>query len=306
MRIVSLLPAATEIIYFLNLQKNLAGISKDSNFPAETIKIPKITDSIISNDLKSIEIDRIVKLYKHKGKSVFHIKKNLLKKLNPDLVLTQELCPVCAPSFDDVRQACKIIRKNYSLISLEPHTIGGILENIKTIASFTNSEKIAEKKIKDLEERILEIKSRTQNLPRKSTLIIEWLDPFMAAGHWVPEMVYIAGATLLFSKKGERSRRISWAEIIKLDPEVLIISPCGFDIARTKKELDLISTRFGFKKLRAYRNRQIYLVDADAFLTRPGPRIIDGIEIFSEILYPSIFKRKYTEKDWMKYDFGKI
>lgn len=298
MRIVSLLPAATEIVYLLNLQKSLVGISKDSNFPRQTFKIPKLTESIISNDLTSRKIDEKVKSFKHRGQSVFHINEKLLKQIDPSLILTQELCPVCAPSFSDVRKACKILKDSYSLISLEPHTISDVFENIKTIARHAASEDIAKQKIVDLKRRILAVQRKVKSLPKKSVLAIEWLDPIMVAGHWVPQMIELAGGRALISKIGERSRRISWNDILLLNPDVLIIAPCGFNIERTKKEINLITQKPGFKNLKAYKNKSIYLVDGDSYITRPGPRIVDGIEIFSQILYPNIFKRKYSKAAW--------
>lgn len=298
MRIVSLLPAATEMIFLLGLEKSLVGISKDSDFPEEVQKIPKLTHSIISNDLTSREINEKVRYYEHKGQSVFHINRNLLKKLNPSLVLTQELCPVCAPSFTDARKACKILKTSYSLVSLEPHTVNDIFENVRTIGEYTNSQNTAKQKIKDLKKRINNIKIKIRTAKRPSVLIIEWLDPLMVSGHWVPQMVELAGGRSLISKVGGKSKRAFWSDVPFNNPDILIIAPCGFGIKRTKKEINLITKRSGFKNLKAYKNKNIYLVDGDSFLTRPGPRVIDGIEIFAEIFHPNIFQRKYPKTAW--------
>ncbi len=279
MKILSLLPAGLDIIDLLGLEKSLIR--------------EKITTSPISNELNSITIDRRVKAYIHKGQSVFHIKRKILKKISPDLVITQELCPVCAPTFTQVQKSCKILKKDYSLISLEPESIEGVFENIKTIAKFTSKEKKALVEIRKLENRLKNIKSKIQKFKKLSILIIEWLNPIMIAGHWVPEMVQAAGGKMLVSKKGERSKEVSWSKILNLNPDVLIIAPCGFDIERTKEELDLITKRKGFKNLKAFKNKKIFLVNGDLYLTRPGPKLIDGIEIIAEILYPKKFKRKY-------------
>lgn len=286
------------MVYLLGVEKSLVGISRDSDFPKEVQKIPKLTQSIISNKLSSGEIDRVVKLYKHKGQSVFHINKKLLKKLNPSLILTQELCPVCAPSFTDARKACKILKTSYSLVSLEPHTVDDIFENIKTIGEYTNSQDTAKQKIINLKKRINNIKIKIKTAKRPSVLIVEWLNPIMASGHWVPQMIELAGGRSLISKVGEKSRRVLWSDVPLNDPDILIIAPCGFDIKRTKKEINLITKRSGFKNLKAYNNKNIYLVDGDSFLTRPGPRIVDGIEILAEIFHPNIFKRKYPKIAW--------
>lgn len=284
MKILSLLPAGSDIISLLGLENSLVK--------------EKVTSSLISNSLSSLEIDRKVRAYKHKGQSVFHIKRSLIKKINPDVVITQELCPVCAPTFTQVEKSCKILKKDYSLISLEPESIEGVFENIKTIAKFTRREKMARAQISRLRERLKSVKLKTQVFRKPTVLVIEWLNPIMIAGHWVPEMVETSGGKMLVSKKGEKSKKISWDEILNLNPDILIIAPCGFDIKRTKKELDLIRNKKGFKNLKAVRNKKVFLVNGDLYLTRPGPKLVEGIEIIAQILYPQEFKRKYDTNSY--------
>jgi len=284
MKILSLLPAGSDIINLLGLENSLVK--------------EKVTSSLISNSLGSLEIDRKIRAYKHKGQSVFHIDRDLLKKIDPDVVITQELCPVCAPTFTQVEKSCKILKKNYSLISLTPESIEDVFENIKTIAKFTGREKMARAQISRLRERLKNVKLKTQVFRKPSVLVIEWLNPIMIAGHWVPEMVETTGGKMLVSKKGEKSKKISWDEILKLNPDVLIIAPCGFDIKRTKKELDLITKRKGFKNLKAVRNKKVFLVNGDLYLTRPGPKLVEGVEIIAQILYPQEFKRKYDKNSY--------
>ena len=284
MKILSLLPAGSDIINLLGLENSLVK--------------EKVTSSLISNSLGSLEIDRKIRAYKHKGQSVFHIDRDLLKKIDPDVVITQELCPVCAPTFTQVEKSCKILKKNYSLISLTPESIEDVFENIKTIAKFTGREKMARAQISRLRERLKNVKLKTQVFRKPSVLVIEWLNPIMIAGHWVPEMVETAGGKMLVSKKGEKSKKITWDEILNLNPDVLIIAPCGFDIKRTKKELDLITKRKGFKNLKAVGNKKVFLVNGDLYLTRPGPKLVEGIEIIAQILYPEEFKRKYNTNSY--------
>lgn len=284
MKILSLLPAGSDIVNLLGLE----------NFLVKE----KVTSSLISNSLSSLEIDKKVRIYKHKGQSVFHINRGLLKKIDPDVVITQELCPVCAPTFTEVEKSCKILKKDYSLISLEPESIEGVFENIKTIAKFARREKMARAQISRLSERLKSVKLKTQAFRKPSVLVIEWLNPIMIAGHWVPEMIETAGGRMLAAKKGEGSKEVSWNKILKFNPDVLIIAPCGFDIKRTKKELDLIRNKKGFKNLKAVRNKKIFLVNGDLYLTRPGPKLVEGIEIIAQILYPQEFKRKYDTNSY--------
>lgn len=299
MKIVSLLPAATEMVCLLRLEKSLVGISDDSDYPASILKLPKVTAvTFNSNSLSSIEIDKKVKEAKHRGSSVFHIDKKLLAKLSPDLILTQELCPVCAPAFTDVEKAAKSILSKAKILSLEPHSINDIFDNIREVGKYTNLNNNAKESIKILKSRLSVVAKKLKGLNKSSVLIIEWLDPIMVAGHWVPEIVERAGGKMLLAKKKEKSKNIAWEDVINLNPDIIIIAPCGFDIKRTKKELSLITSKKGFKTLNAYKNKKIFLVNGNDYLTRPGPRIIDGVEILAEIFNPQIFKRKYPTSSW--------
>ena len=299
MKIVSLLPAATEMVCLLGLGKSLVGISDDSDYPKSVLKLPKVTTvSFDSNSLSSIDIDKKVKEAKHRGSSVFHIDKKLLAKLAPDLILTQELCPVCAPAFTDVEKAARKILQNTKIISLEPHTINDIFQNINQVAKTTQISTV--KIIKNLKSRLSIVDKKVKGQKKPSVLIIEWLDPIMIAGHWVPEMVEKAGGKMLIAKKKEKSRQIDWEDVLKLDPDIVIIAPCGFSIKRTLQEINLLTAQKDFKKLKAFKNKRIYLVDGNAYLTRPGPRIIDGVEILAEIIHSETFPKKYPKSSWQE------
>jgi iron complex transport system substrate-binding protein len=296
MKIVSLLPAATEMVCLLGLEKNLVGISDDNDYPASILKLPKITASTITNSLSSLEIDKRVKAAKHRGSSVFHIDQTLLAKLAPDLIFTQELCPVCAPAFTDVEKAARKVLTNAKIISFEPHTINDIFENIREVAKATQTSSL--KPIKSLKSRLSIVSKKIVSVTKPSVLIIEWLDPLMIAGHWVPEMVERAGGKMLIAKKQEPSQYIVWDDLLRLNPDIIIIAPCGFDIKRTVDEIGLITNKKGFKNLKAVKNKQVFLIDGNAYLTRPGPRIVDGVEILAEIFHPHIFFRKYPASSW--------
>lgn len=282
MRILSLLPAATEIVYLLGLEKYL-------------VWDPKLTSSSISNAMTSLEIDMAVKRLGHRGNGVFHIDQKKVKELKPDLILTQELCSVCAISFTEIEKAARILDSDVKIISLEPESVEDILENILLVGKVTNRLKVARKLVTRFKARIKKLITRNKKTnKRPKVLVVEWLDPLMVAGHWVPEMVEIAGGQMLITKRGEKSRRIKQAQL-NLNPDILIIAPCGFDIVRTIQESKLIDDlrlKINDKKTKDY------LMDGNAFLTRPGPRIVDGIEILAEILHPEIFKRKHTKNNW--------
>jgi len=297
-RIVSLLPAATEIVCLLGLEKSLVGVTDDSDFPEEVLKLPKVTTTMIDPNLSSLEIDTRVKAAKHRGSSVFHINSVLLAKLAPDLILTQELCPVCAPAFTDVEKAAKQIVRTTKIISLEPHSISDILTNVRTVGELTKTKEKAEAIIARLKSRLSFVAKRVSSQEKLSVLIIEWIDPLMVAGHWVPEMVEWAGGTMLIAKKKAPSQYIEWNDVLTLDPDCIIIAPCGFSIARSLDEVGLIKQKKDFKKLTAYKNNRIFLVDGNAYLTRPGPRVIDGVEIMAEIFSPTVRKRKYPPSAW--------
>ncbi|EKD91312.1 MAG: Substrate-binding protein of ABC transporter [uncultured bacterium] len=295
MRILSLLPAATEIIFLLGLEKNLVGVSHECDYPAQVKILPKVTSSPVSNLMSSLEIDKAVKKLSHKGPGIFHINSKVLGKLKPDLILTQELCEVCAVGFNKVKKAARILDSDVKIISLEPESVEDILDNIKTVGDYTNSRARSRKIVQKLRKKIDFLASHISphTSPKPKVLIIEWLDPVMIAGHWVPEMVELAGGECLLSNKGEKSVYITPKDLKKLSPDIIIFAPCGFDISRTLKEKKLIND------LRLMINEsEFYLMDGNSFLTRPGPRVIDGVEIFSEIIHPEILQRKHTKKDW--------
>jgi iron complex transport system substrate-binding protein len=300
-RILSLLPAATEIVYFLGGEKDLVGVSGDCDYPKIVKKLPQITTSFLPANITSGEIDSEVRKRRHQGQSVFHIDEKLLTRLHPDVILTQELCSVCAIAYTQVKKAVKILSGPHVLVSLEPESVEDVYANILTVAAYTNAHKEAEIQIQGLKNRIHTLRSslaKRDSKRKPSVLVIEWLDPLMVAGHWVPQMITYAGGRNLITHVGEKSTVIDWEDVIRLNPDYLIISPCGFTIERTKKELDLITRRKNYSKLSSYKRKGIVVVDGNAYLTRPGPRLIDGIEIFSEIFYPSLFARKHNKNAW--------
>jgi len=217
---------------------------------------------------------------------VYHLDDRQLTELRPDLILTQELCSVCAPSYTLVQQAAKLLDSETKIVSLEPQGLLDILDNLLLVGTLTGRTVQAEALVGSLRARIERVRSRARGLPAPRVACLEWLDPIYAAGHWVPEMVEIAGGRDILGRSRDPSFIIAWEQIITADPEVVVVMPCGFDVPRTRRELHALTERPGWNDLRAVRNGRVYLTDASAYFNRPGPRIVDGVEILAKILHP--------------------
>ena len=286
MRIVSLLPSATEMVAALGLSDELVGISHDCDYPSEIRARPVLSEAIVTTDLPSGLIETRIRGQVHKGKSVYHLDERQLAHLRPDLILTQELCSVCAPSYTLVQQAAKLLDAETKIVSLEPLGLFDILDNILLVGTLAGRTGQAEALVRDLRARIERVRSRAAGLPTPRVACIEWLDPLYAAGHWVPEMVEIAGGRDVLGKNREPSFVVGWDEIVTTDPEFLMIMPCGFNVPRTRHEVHLLMERPGWNVLQAVHHGRVYLTDASAYFNRPGPRIVDGLEILAQILHP--------------------
>ncbi len=290
MRIVSLLPSATEIVYELGLGDQLVGVSHDCDWPPEVLKKAKLSQAVVHSEMPSAEIDHIVRERLHSGLSVYHIDAELLQKLKPDLILTQELCEVCAPSFDDVRQAVKLLYRQPQIVSLEPHTLEDIFDTIVTVGEVSGTIDRAQELVAQLRQRIERVRARTESVSHRPTVCcIEWLDPVMIAGHWVPQMVEYAGGEDWLGEVGHPSRYADWEEILTYNPDIIVLMPCGFSIERTLREIDVLTERDGWEELTAVKKNQVFIVEASAYFNRPGPRIVTGLEILAEIIHPEVF-----------------
>jgi iron complex transport system substrate-binding protein len=289
LKIVSLIPSATEILYLLGLGEHIVGVSHDSNFPAEAQSRFVISEPNIDGNLNSLEIDKAVKNLLHKGTSVFHIDQKKLSELKPDIILTQELCAVCAPSFTEVRTAARILENEAKIISLEPKTLRDVFANIEMVAEEVGIPHLSRPTIERLKYRLESLPPKHKNLRKPTVAVIEWLNPIMSSGHWVPEMVQLAGGQMLLAAEGEKSRYVDWYDVVNADPDILILAPCGFDIERAKKEIYLFKYRTGWDKLRAVKTDRVFYMDADSHITRSGPRLVDGVEIMAKIFHPKVF-----------------
>ncbi|HEX4841725.1 MAG TPA: cobalamin-binding protein [bacterium] len=288
MRIVSLLPSATEIVCALGLTDSLVGISHDCDYPPEISGKPVLSEAIVTTDLPSGVIDTTIRGQVHKGKSVYHLDERQLTSLQPDLILTQELCAVCAPSYSLVKQAARLLEAQTRLVSLEPENLAGILDNILLVGDLTGRAAEATALADQLRGRIERVREAITGRPRPRVACIEWLDPLFVAGHWVPEMVALAGGVDVLGRAGEPSFLVSWQAIVAAEPDVIVVMPCGFTVPRTRQEVHLLTGRRGWADVRAVHTGQVYLTDASAYFNRPGPRIVTGVEILARILHAQV------------------
>ena len=288
MRICSFLPSTTEIVCALGLADNLVGITHECDYPPEVRDKSKVIMSSMNPDeLSSREIDDLIVKNRNEGKSTYLIDIEALKEANPDIILTQGLCEVCAVSGNDVIESAKVLGRTPDIISLEPSTIGQILGTILTIGDATDTKDRAAELVGKLKSRIDRIESLfSGERDRPRVFCLEWLDPPYAAGHWIPEMVQLAGAVNGIGIPGEPSLKVSWADILNFAPQIIVVMPCGYNIEDTLKEIDVVTSNKYWNQMPASRRGHAYLVDANSYFSRSGPRIVDGLEILAKIIHP--------------------
>ena len=302
-KIVSLLPAATEIVCALGLEENLVGRSHECDFPLSVKQLSVCSEANIPDNLSSAAIDTKVKQLLTDALSVYTIKREVIRQLAPDVVITQAQCEVCAVSLKEVEEALEdYLDKRSTIISLQPDSLDTIFNNIREIAAVLDVADRAERLIDDLQERVDIIRHKLKFMENKPTVAcIEWLEPMMASGNWVPELVSIAGGLPVLAENGRHSPYVKWEDIVRRDPDVIVVMPCGFPIERTMKEVNLLLQLPGFAELKAVKNDRFYIVDGNQYLNRPGPRIVDSIEILAEIIHPKQFIFGYEGNGWIKF-----
>ncbi len=282
MRICSLLPSGTEILYSLGLGDQVVAVTHECDYPPETAAKPRITEDLIEQGrMTSIEIDHHVSSNIGRHGTIYRLKQDLLETLEPDLIVTQELCEVCAVSYKEVQHAARVLEGRTRIVSLEPTTLNEMLETILLVGELTGRKDAALEKVQELNARLQRVRERVRDRERPRVYAMEWLDPPFSAGHWVPEMVEIAGGHEVLGKAGLKSERITPERILEAQPEIIVLMPCGFSLERTVEEYR--RTRF----LPGW-SGQLYAVDGSSYFNRSGPRLIDGVEILSEIFHPSL------------------
>src|SRR5437660_3370273 len=291
MRIVSLLPSETEIVCALGLEDTLVGITHECDYPPSVAGKPRLTSSHISHEtMTSAEIDHAVRSQLDGHGSIYHLDEARLRELKPDLILTQELCDVCAVSYKTVQRPARMFDAEVKVVSLEPNTIADIFDNIRTVGRLTGREGEADDLIRGLSARLDHIREKTADIERRPrTLMLEWLEPPFAPGHWVPEQVAIAGGDHAFGKAGQRSVTTNANEIVAYSPEVIVLIPCGYYKEDILRQLPNARLPEGWNDLPAVRSGEVWATDATAYFSRPGPRIVEGAEILAKILHPEIF-----------------
>ena len=294
LKIVSLLPSATEIVCALGLEANLVGITHECDFPESVAGKPPLTASRISHEMMtSREIDHAVRSNLDGHGSIYDLDEAKLAALKPDLIITQELCEVCAVSYKTVQKAAKMYVADATVVSLEPNTIADIFDNIKTVGELCGIKEKAETVVTDLQNRLDKIQEQIQTpnskLQTPSVFMLEWLEPPFAPGHWVPEQVKIAGGVPLMGEAGKKSVTTDYQKIFDEQPEILVLIPCGYYIADIERQLG--QTRFpsNWRTLPAVKNKNVWAMDASAHFSRPAPRVVDGAEILAKIFHPQIF-----------------
>ena len=290
-RIVSFLPSATELLYEFGVDDKLFGVTHECKYPEGAKLKPQVISSVInSDDLSSNEINTITCTLLNEGKNIFELNKENLIDANPDLIISQETCEVCAAYTNQVKSALEILPNKPELYSMDPHNLKEIIQSVTKLGQILNKEKKSVEIVNSLERRIQHIQNSEKKLIPK-VLAIEWIEPFFTAGHWIPQMIEFAGGINLISKTGEHSRRMDMDEVVNSKPDIIIFMPCGFDTDRTVQEYEsILHNNPGWNSLQAVKNNQIYAVDANSFFSKPSIRTIDGLEILAKIIHPEKFK----------------
>ena len=291
MRICSLLPSATEIAFALGLGDDVVGVTHECDYPHEARQKPIVVRSLIdANPMSSAEIDGWVSKRLRGNPSLYGIDEDKFREAAPDLILTQELCEVCAVDYNEVAAAAKSLKEPATILALSPHCLTDVLRDIERVGAVTARADAARALVQRSHERIERVRqtaARSNTRPRVACL--EWFDPVYAAGHWVPEMVELAGGFDALGRREEPSARVEWTQVLDSVPEIIVLMPCGFELRRTIQESAVLRKLPGWNHLPAVKNGHVYGVNGSAFFSRPGPRLVDGLEILARIIHPEIF-----------------
>jgi len=288
-RIVSLLPSATEIVCCLGLQDQLVGVTHECDYPPHVRGLPKVTRTLIPVEATSREIDRLVRDRIATGRALYSLDLPELERVRPDLVVTQTLCEVCAVAEEEVREACSALPGGPRILNLEPTTLHEVLESIRVVGKAVRMARHAEEVVSRLAARVEQVKARTSTLDHRPRIVfLEWLDPPFSSGHWTPELIQMAGGLETLGRAGQPSRTLRWEEVAACEPEVVFVACCGFNVGRTLKDLAALAADPRWRELPAVRSGRVYVVDGSHYFSRPGPRLVESLEILAHALHPSI------------------
>lgn len=285
MRIVSLLPSATEIAYALGLGDDLVGVTSACDFPVEARSKEVVSGAVVGDDggLSAAELDRVVSAIAAEGGSMYTLDSAAMGRLDPEVILTQDLCRVCAVPSGQVDEALRLLGCRAQVVSLDPSSLEDVLDDVVRVGRVAGVERRAEEVVAGLRARVDAVREATRTLRRVPVFPLEWLDPPFTAGHWVPEVVELAGGTCLGAMRGQRSMRTTWAEVVATSPEVVVAMPCGYGLDQAAAEAEALRSIPGLESAR------LVAVDANAAFSRPGPRLVDGLEALAAALHPDVF-----------------
>jgi iron complex transport system substrate-binding protein len=307
LRIVSLIASATEIVCALGFADQLVGRSHECDYPPAVKSLPRLTSPKFSVEGASDEIDRLVKAGAQAALSVYHVDAAALEELRPTHIITQTQCEVCAVSLKDVEAAvCAMVSTRPQIVSLEPNALADVWQDIRRVAVALDATERAEALISTLQQRMEEIRRRAEMLSSRPRIAcVEWIEPLMAAGNWMPELVEMAGGVNLFGEAGKHSPWMTWEALVAKDPDVLFVSPCGFDIAHTVTEMRWLRDKIEWDQLNAVQAGRVYVADGNQYFHRPGPRLMESLEILAEMLHPNEFRFGHEGAGWIRFKASK-
>ena len=303
MRIVSLIASSTEIVCRLGLAQDLVGRSHECDYPEFVKNLPVCTSPKFNVEGSSYEIDQRVKAILQESLSVYRVDAQIVDQLKPSHIITQAQCEVCAVSLKDVEEAaCHFISSQPQIVSLEPNSLADIWLDIKRVGAALNISDRADKLVAELSHAMSAIESTSAGLVKPRVACIEWIEPLMAAGNWMPELIVMAGGINLFGEAGKHSPWMSFDQLFDQDPDIIIVSPCGFGIERTQTEMYLLQGHPGWNDLKVAKSKNVFVCDGNQYFNRPGPRVLESLEILAEIFHPQTFPQKHHGSGWVRAD----
>jgi len=301
-RVVTLIASATEIVCALGAEDMLVGRSHECDYPPAVKRLPQVSRPSFPTGGTSKVIDLAVKERLAKALAIYEVDAALLQTLRPDVIVTQTQCAVCAVTPEDVERAvCQLTDHDVRVVACEPNRLGDVWEDIRRIAGTLGIAEEGERLVNALRRRVLAIgtKAATRR-PKPKLAVIEWIEPLMTAGNWMPELIELAGGTVVLGTAGEHSPMMSWEQVAEADPDVILVSPCGFDITRTRQEWPALTAQAEWRQLRAVREGRVAVADGNAYFHRPGPRLVESLEILAEVVHPDLFRFGHEGTGWVR------
>ena len=300
LRVVSLIASATEIVCALGAEPLLVGRSHECDFPPSVKDLPQVSRPSFPTAGSSKAIDLAVRARLAKALSIYEVDADRLRAARPDIIITQTQCAVCAVTPEDVERAvCQLTDRDVTVVACEPNRLGDVWEDIRRIALALGIGADGDRLVDRLRRRVLDIGAKAAGLfPKPKAAVIEWMDPLMTAGNWMPELIEVAGGTSVLGVAGEHSPMMTWDQVALKDPDVIVVSPCGFDIARTRREWPALAGQRGWQRLRAVKAGKVRIADGNAYFHRPGPRLVESLEILAEMLHPKAFRFGHEGTGW--------